>query len=344
MKKHLCHILISGLLLICNASGFSQDIHFSQFFETPLLRNPALAGLFAGDIKFQSVYRSQWNSVTVPYQTVSLNGELKLPVGTSDDFITLGMQMLYDKAGTIALTSTHVLPVINYHKSISEERNSYLSLGFMGGYVQRRFDRSKMTTDHQFNGTDYDPSMTDGETFTNPSYSYLDGSAGMSFSTKLGENENTNMFLGLAYHHFNKSKKISFYTDTKNEMMPKWVGSAGVRIGMTEISYFTVESDYSKQGAYSEFIIGALYSWKLDEAEDSKYSIHGGAYLRWKDALIPVAKLECKPISIAVSYDANISQLKAASTGRGGFELSLNYQRYLDRYNTSRDAVRCPVF
>ena len=29
----------------------AQDIHFSQFFETPLLRNPALAGIFSGDVR-----------------------------------------------------------------------------------------------------------------------------------------------------------------------------------------------------------------------------------------------------------------------------------------------------
>ena len=98
-------------------TGFSQDIHFSQFFETPLLRNPALAGIFSGDLRIQGVYRNQWNSVTVPYQTASLNGEYKLPVGKSDDFLTLGGEILYDKAGTVALTATHILPVINYHKS-----------------------------------------------------------------------------------------------------------------------------------------------------------------------------------------------------------------------------------
>ena len=89
---------------------------------------------------------------------------------------------------------------------------------------------------------------------------------------------------------------------------------------------------------------GALYSLKLDDMEDPKYIIHAGAYLRWKDAVIPVTKLEMKPLAIAVSYDANISQLKSASKGRGGFELSLTYQKYLDRNNSSKESVRCPKF
>src|SRR6188768_749359 len=79
MKKTILNLLVLFLAFSQNAS--SQDIHFSQIFETPLLRNPALAGLFTGDVRIQSVYRNQWNSVTVPYQTTSLSGEFKRNIG-----------------------------------------------------------------------------------------------------------------------------------------------------------------------------------------------------------------------------------------------------------------------
>jgi len=343
MKKSIPYFLVA-IILSFSIKGTSQDIHFSQIFETPLLRNPALAGLFSGDVRIQAVYRSQWNTVTNAYKTGSLNGEVKLPVGHADDFLTIGAQILYDKAGTVAMSSTHILPALNYHKSLSAERNSYLSLGVMGGWVQRSVDRSKMTTNSQYDGTGYNGSLPDGETFTKSSYSYFDGSVGMSFNTQLGENADNNIFLGLAYHHFNRPGKLSFYSDNKYEMMAKWVASGGIRMSMTDNSYFTLEADYSKQGVYSETMAGLLYTWKLGDTEDSKYSLHGGAYLRWKDALIPVVKLEFKPVAIALSYDANISQLKTASTGRGGFEVSLTYQKFLDRYNSSKEAVRCPRF
>jgi hypothetical protein len=111
---------------------FAQDIHFSQFFEAPLLRNPSLAGIFTGDIRVQAVYRDQWNTVTNAYRTGSLNAEYKMPIGRANDFITAGLQILYDRAGSVSWTSTHILPALNYHKSLSVERNSYLSLGFMG--------------------------------------------------------------------------------------------------------------------------------------------------------------------------------------------------------------------
>jgi len=289
--------------------AYTQDVHFSQIFETPLLRNPSLAGIFKGDIRFQSVYRTQWNSVTTPYQTTSLSGEFKKQIGNSYDYITIGGQIVYDKAGSVALTTTKVLPAINYQKSLSEFRNMYLSLGFMGGIVQRRLDRSKMTTNSQYDGTSFNSTLADGETFSKPSYSYLDGSVGMSFNTQLGENEDDNLYIGAAYHHFNKAKKISFYSVTEEEMTPKIVGSLGLRMGMSESSFFTLQADYSTQGKYKEIVGGMLYSIKLDNNEDPKYLFHTGAYFRWKDAIIPVAKLEFRPLSVAVSYDANISQL-----------------------------------
>lgn len=341
MRTHLISLLLAaGSSLM--VSG--QDIHFSQIFETPLLSNPALAGLFSGDIRVQSVYRSQWNSVTDAYNTASLNVEYKLPIGETADYLTIGGQVLYDKAGTVDLTSTHILPAINYHKSLSAERSMYLSMAVMGGYVQRRIDRSKITTNSQFNGTSYDPNSLTGETFFKSSYSYFDGTAGLSFNTQLGENIDNNMFIGLAYHHFNKSKKLSFYSDYSLEMTPKWVASGGLRMSTTDYSYITIEADYSKQGVNKEIIGGVLYSMKLDDPVTPKYLLHGGAYMRLNDAIIPVVKIESKPIAIAVSYDVNISGLKKVSTGRGGFELSLTYQKFLDRYNSSSDATKCPKF
>jgi type IX secretion system PorP/SprF family membrane protein len=252
--------------------------------------------------------------------------------------------VLHDKAGTVALTATHILPTVNYHKSLSEEKNMYLSLGFMGGLVQRRIDRSKMTTNSQYNGTAYDPTLNDGETFPNSGYTYFDGSVGISFNSQIGASEDNNIILGAAYHHFNHSSKISFYGNSQLEMIPKWVFSAGLRMGVTDYSFITFQGDYSKQGTSTETIGGVLYSYKLDDPIDPKYIFHAGAFLRWKDAIIPVAKMEYKPFAIAVSYDVNVSQLKTASSGRGGFELSISYQTYFDRYNSSKDKTRCPRF
>lgn len=330
---------ISLLAAVCLLySAQAQDIHFSQFFEAPLLRNPSLAGIYTGDIRVQAVYRDQWRSVTNAYKTASLNGEYKMPVGKGEDFLTLGLQMLYDRAGTVAFTSTHVLPALNFHKSLSDNYNRYLSLGFMGGMVQRSLDRSKITTNSQYEG------MGDGENFTANQYVYFDGAVGMSFNTQLNDNADNNMFVGVAYHHFTKPK-ASFYRDPTIGLTPKWVASAGIKFSVTEASYLTLQGDYSKQGAFNETVAGALYGIKLGpELDKPLYTIHGGAFLRWNDAVIPVIKVDYNPFSFSLSYDVNISKLKTSSMGRGGFELGISYIGFLDRETSSIKALHCPRF
>jgi type IX secretion system PorP/SprF family membrane protein len=344
MKSRAHYISIAFISLFIAGASSAQDIHFSQFFEAPLLRNPSLAGIFSGDIRVQGVYRDQWNSVTNAYRTGSFNAEYKMPVGRGDDFLTVGAQVLYDRAGDIGWTKTHLMPALNYHKSLSVERNMYLSLGFMGGLVQSRIDRSKVRTNSQFDGSGFNPGLSDGETFVQPSYSYIDGSVGMSFNTSFGEEMQNSMFIGAAYHHFNRPKN-SFYRDAKVELNPKWVFSTGVKLNMTDYTYFTLQGDYSTQGSFTETIAGFLYSYKLggDPAAPA-YTLSGGAMLRWKDAFIPVVKIDFTKFSAAFSYDINVSRLKTASQGRGGFEASINYIGFLDRNNSTRDKVLCPRF
>lgn len=348
VKKTKVINLVIGVVVLCSClanTTFSQDIHLSQFFEAPLWRNPSLAGIFNGDLRFQGVYRTQWASVTVPYKTGSFNGEYKMPIGGANDFLTIGAQLMFDRAGTTNFTTSHVLPALNYHKSLSEERNAYLSLGFMGGLVQRSIDQSKITTNSQWDGSGYNPMLNTNESLVNYNLKYGDASVGMSFNSQVGESEYDNFFVGVAYHHFNRPKN-SFYRDPGIEVNAKWVYSLGLRLGMTPSTYLNIQADHSMQGGYNETLGGALIGFALDgyDFTESNYNIHAGAFVRWKDAVIPVLKIDYRPFSVAFSYDVNISQLRAASQSRGGFEISLTYQAFFDRDNSTKNAVLCPRY
>jgi type IX secretion system PorP/SprF family membrane protein len=319
------------LLLLLGAIARGQDIHFSQFYETPLLRNPALAGIFTGDYRIQTVFRDQWNSFADAYRTGSLSAEVKWPVGQQNDYFTTALQVLYDKAGAAALTTTELMPAFNYHKSLSDEKPMYLSLGFMGGLVEKNLDLSKVTTNSQFNGTAYDPALPNGETILSPNVHYLDGSVGISFNTSFGPEKENSMYAGFAYHHLNRPKN-SFYKNPTVELDPKIVFSAGLKERVNDYSYFTLYADYSRQGPSSETDLGVLYSYKLGPDPDNyPYTFTLGTMLRWNDALIPVIKLEMYSFNLGLSYDINVSRLNTVSNSRGGFELSLSYSGLLDR-------------
>ena len=121
--------------------------------------------------------------------------------------------------------------------------------------------------------------------------------------------------------------------------------SAGVKLNVDDYSYFNLQADHNLQGSHTETIAGALYSYKLGDSPDNpEYTVHAGAFLRWKDAIIPVIKVDRYPLSVAISYDVNISPLKTASMGRGGIELSVSYIGFIRRDNSSQYKMLCPKF
>ena len=189
MKKILPLLLLMFFLQGNDKLGAQQDINFSQFYELPLLRNPALAGIFNGNVRFTAAYRNQWESVTTPYRSMAVGAEVKFFKGLAPgDFVTAGLQVTNDAAGDANLKRTQFMPVINYHKLLSEEKNTYISVAFMGGTVSESFDAGKLRFDDQFvNGT-YSSSNPTSQSFKNTGFNYLDASTGISFKSLINNN------------------------------------------------------------------------------------------------------------------------------------------------------------
>jgi hypothetical protein len=118
-----------------------------------------------------------------------------------------------------------------------------------------------------------------------------------------------------------------------------------VKFSVTEASYFTILADYSMQAGFKETLAGALYGIKLgDDLDKPLYTIHGGAFMRLNDAVIPVIKVDYRPFSFSFSYDVNISKLKTSSMGMGGFEFGISYIGFLEREGAALRALHCPRF
>jgi hypothetical protein len=202
---------------------------------------------------------------------------------------------------------------------------------------------SKVTTNSQYNGTAYDPALPNGETILTPNVRYFDGSLGLSFNNTFGPDHQNSMYLGFAYHHVNRPKN-TFYTNPSVELDPKIVLSAGIKSIVNDYSYFTLQADYSRQGPAQETIGGVLYTYKLgDDPDNYDYAFTLGGFIRWKDALIPVVKVEMNSFSVGLSYDVNTSELNTVSNARGGFELSISYLGFLNRENAKYRTL-CPKF
>src|SRR5215212_6479304 len=93
-------ITISYLFMVAAYTLQAQDIHFSQYYATPLTINPSYTGSFAGDYRAGLNYRQQWGSVTVPYKTFDFYGDFnfKKKAFRKASF-SAGLCIVSDKAG-----------------------------------------------------------------------------------------------------------------------------------------------------------------------------------------------------------------------------------------------------
>jgi type IX secretion system PorP/SprF family membrane protein len=322
---------------------YSQDINFSQFYEMPLLRNPALAGIFTGDFRVTAAYRNQWQSVTTPYRTEALGVEFKKSIGeNSNDFITLGLQITNDQAGDSKLSKTQILPVLNFHKSLNGDKDTYVSAGIMAGGVQQRFDPTKLTFDDQFVNGSFEMTNPTKQSFAQTNLTYLDMAAGLSFSSVFGSD--IRYYVGLGLFHFTQPK-VAFTGDADVKLNQKWVGNVGISAPTSDYDRVIFYGDFFTQGGHKLLQGGVLFSHDFTVYEDGdKMSVAAGGFYRLNDAIIPVVRFDYYNLGIGISYDVNISKLSKAAQMRGGMELTLSYKTYLNIVNTSLNKVRCVRF
>jgi type IX secretion system PorP/SprF family membrane protein len=340
----MCRRIIWTCLLFTSTLGFlrGQDIHFSQFYEMPLLRNPALGGIYRGDVRTTSAFRNQWGSVTVPYQTLGVGFEAKFGVSqNSDDFLSVGVQMTNDVAGDSRLGRTQALPMVAFHKILDPDRSGYLTLGFLGGPVQQRFDPTRLRLGDQFVNGAYSALNPTQQSFSNTNVTYWDPAVGLSWSQVAGYD--TRYYFGLAYFHFLKPR-VAFSPQYDFRLNPKWIFNAGMNTPLSDNDRLIFYLDYFTQGGNRQGQGGAMVSHNFVSTDDEfGISLSAGGFYRWNDAIMPVIKMDIYSFGVGMSYDINASKLRSASTFRGGLEVTLSFKSYLNIRNSSLQKVRCVV-
>lgn len=340
--KKFASLLLLGLLQ--GFASIAQDIHFSQFYETTVLRNPALTGIFSDDFKAGVVYRNQWSSIGYPFKTMLASAETRFAINhTQTDFLTVSALFYSDKAGQAALKTTGIYPAINYNKFLEDDHNSYLSVGFAGGYLQRSFDMGRLTFDNQYQGGMFVPSLGAGETLPVAKLASWDLGTGVSFNSSLGEDHQLVYFAGLSAYHFTQPRANFSETSEAVNLATRWNLSGGINLTKDDTWSMQIHGNYAMQGKYREAIIGGFLRWgPPDRSNQKSLALSGGAFYRFGDAIVPMLKLEYKKESIGLSYDINTSALKAASRMRGGLELTAFVSGFLSRRYDDKRA--CPRF
>ncbi len=299
------------------------DIHYSQFYESSMLRNPALTGVFSDNYKFSGIYRSQWSSITNPYETIHMAGEYRFALGrNSYDFFSFGLLGFMDEAGDLNQKITSFYTSINISKSLDQRNNSYLSFGFIGGYSQYSFDPSKATFNAQFQNGFFDQNNPTLETLPLPRMSLVDIGAGVNYNVSPGNLNDVTYIIGFSGYHFTQPT-FSYSRDYKYIQNLRFNFNAAMIRDLNDKVLLQGQFNYARQGSYFELMIGGLAGYKSFTAfEDPDYTLYAGVFFRYQDAIIPTVKLKYKNTSFGLSYDVNVSTLTEASNMRGGLELT----------------------
>lgn len=322
-------IIIPLILLISNLS-WAQDIHFSQFDETPLFLNPANVGV-PHEIRANVNYKSQWQSVNAPFKTMAVSVDGRL-LKKKKNHIGMGIDFFSDKAGDGQMKTTQ----INFSLSgmVLLNKSNLLSAGLMLGYIERGMNMSAYSWSNQYNGLNYDASRSSGELNRIDNFNFLDLGAGIQYSYGSHEmymtaNNAKRLNLGISVFHPHQPA-YSFLGDA-TRLYAKFVFHGDAAIGIKN-SNIVLKPSYVVfvQGPTKEITPGLTAQYIL--SGDSKYTgikkfsaVSIGGYYRAKDAFIALVKYEYNSCAIGFSYDINLSKLRTVSNTRGGFEISLRY-------------------
>lgn len=318
----------------------AQDIHFSQYYNSPLNQNPARAGYFMGSHRFVMNYKNQWQSVTAPYRTFSASFDMPLMQRSHKlDMIGAGVVMNTDKAGDASYRTTHAGFAFSYIKALNRMNNHYISFAVQPGIYQRNFNQDALNFDSQFDGTSYDPSLPHGEQFATTSYLFYDISAGMYWNLQYADN--LGFDAGVSLFHINKPSQ-TFYKDPATVLHQKLLVFTNAVFQVSDNYDLIPGLFYARQHNFKEFLMGGTFRYVKSPNPVNFSTFNLGMFFRTGDAAIVVAGFDYLQYSFAVSYDINYSGLKPASRNMGGLEASFKY--ILDSKRSYVRKVPCPIF
>jgi type IX secretion system PorP/SprF family membrane protein len=308
-------------LAFVSISAKAQDLHFTQYFNAPLLVNPANTGFVPDfDYRIGGNYRTQWATVaTNPYKTMSIWGDVQLFNNRFENsWVGIGGALLKDKAGSGDLSSTKVYGSVAYHQLLG--LNSLLSAGFNLGYVTKSIDFTKLTFDNQWNGKFFDVTAPTGETFTTNRLNYFDLQVGLNYA--LFPSDNAYLNLGVSAMHVNRPSETFFANsgaDTK--VVPRYTVFLNGVFKLNERWIVSPNVYFSKMTTATEIVAGGIANYNL--SGDGNTQLVTGLYYRFGDAIAPTVGFQLNDYRLTFNYDATMSSLKNYNSTRGAYEVSL---------------------
>lgn len=317
----------------------AQDVHFSQFAMSPLLLNPALAGLSNGDYRAYANFRTQWNTINGGSAYRTLAGGVDMAIGKSSpsgSFAGIGLSFFSDQSGVVSFNTNNVSLTAAYHIMLNRNRNMSLSIGLQGGGYNRGFDPSKATYDFNYDQSTGAVTTTQREAFVRTQVYYADVSAGIFYTTTL--KSGTDIYFGSGLSHINQPR-ISYFSGATNasifneKLDMKYTAHGGASIVLNPKLWLIPNFFMMIQGPASQYNAGAMMKIQIGNKVLTRNFLYLGAQIRIAnslditiaDAVIIHTRFDYKSFTLGLSYDVNISKLNTSTNTYGAPELSIMY-------------------
>ncbi len=319
MQKILlkCGVLVLCLLFFTKSDA--QDLHFSQFQNSPLNHNPALTGIFNGDKRFIANYRRQWFDVPVDYMTFSGSYDMKFRPDGANSFFSAGAIFNYDQAGDARLATAYL--GLNGSYTYGFTPGVLLTAGVQLGGGQKSLRTSELTWGNQWNGTKFDPTIDPKEAIESSNF-YFDLGAGLNL--RLQSSSRTRLDIGVGAFHLNKPNS-TFYNDASVELPLRTAIQAMGSLQLVSFLDLQVNGLYQTSGPFQEIVAGAMLNFHISQKRAREVQFAVGAAVRIDDAIIPMVEFQYDGWRVAFSYDITTSIFEEANAGKGGPEFSVRY-------------------
>lgn len=321
------------ILLFCSVQLSAQDIHFTQFYMSPLNLNPAMTGVMNCKTRMVANYRNQWSSVLAAnaYNTYSVSYDQKMPVGR-EDYFGIGGSIWGDVAGESRFGTTQGRASFSFSKKMAGYRKkaSYLVIGADAALTSRGINNLDLRWPSQISGSGWDPTQGTSELTGNENFLYADLSVGLLWFSVI--DDNTNWYFGGAIHHLNRPN-ISFF-DEPVSLYARYTMHTGVQFEVQPRITILPFGVFMTQGPHRSLNAGANVRFALGPSRTTNQSWEVGSWYRvgnkvenglHSDALILSSRFNYEQFGIGFSYDINVSGLRQASPLNGAFEFSLVY-------------------
>jgi type IX secretion system PorP/SprF family membrane protein len=293
-------------------------------------------------------YRDQWPSVNKAYVTSTLSIDLgilknKLP---ENDRLGIGFMAMTDKTANGILTSNYFSVSTAYHKTVDEDGQHQIGVGFQGTYANKLLDgpRLRFLDGLQVDGT-WLPSPTERENLMQVTTHYFDMNAGILYNGSL--NGSNAVYLGASLYHLNQPKESFLGADDVVLPTRLTLHAGGYFPSASKYTTWYVSALYNQQATASELVFGGALELSVSADENYPVNFYLGGWVRMNnvtDAFIPYIGLDYGSFNLGLTYDVNVSAFKAATQGRGGLEISLIYVLKHTDGQSSVHAVQCPRF